>query len=270
MGKTVNISFKVPDMALEMTYSLHLGLTALCPSFLLMLPAFSLHEGRQVSAVVFLRKRTERSEQRCRFSYPYTRSMSIVRPLRLWCVTCSLAVVGVKLNVSAWMNSFMNATMKINVSETTPLIWTCGRHLVTDCRQADIAVWKQRKAWLTLINDAKPVWAILSFRLSRFSPCSVRMRSVAVSGMIRYCMRFVVVVYQSSEFLDCLIWSSFFLFAVSLTFTLFRSACGLRDTGWWRLPAHVQSGWIYHTGQSPSAHISIPGNAVAFYCLSMQ
>lgn len=52
-----------------------------------------------------------------------------------------------------------------------------------------------------LINDAKPVWAILSFRLSRFSPCSVRMRSVAASGMIRYCLCIVVRCISVQKFL---------------------------------------------------------------------
>lgn len=39
-----------------MTYSLCLELTALCHCLLLILPAFSVHEGRQASVVVFLRK----------------------------------------------------------------------------------------------------------------------------------------------------------------------------------------------------------------------
>lgn len=143
MGKLCKFEFPLRYFVNDIF--MYLALTALCHSLLFMLPAFSLHEERQASVVVFLRKRTDHSEQHCHFSYPYMRSTLIVWLLRLWCVMCSFAVVGVKLNVSAWMNSFMNATIKMNVSETTPLIWTCGRHLVTDCRQADIAVWKRRR-----------------------------------------------------------------------------------------------------------------------------
>lgn len=33
------------------------------------------------------------------------------------CLLCLSVVVGVKLNVSFWMNSFMNATLKLNVSD---------------------------------------------------------------------------------------------------------------------------------------------------------
>lgn len=110
-----------------------------------------------------------------------------------------------------------------------------------------------------LINDAKPVQAILSFLLSRFSPCSVRMRSVAASGMIRYCTCFVVWCIRDQNAPGCLIWFNHFLFALSVMFTLFSSASGLCDTRWWRLPAHVKSRWIHHTGQNPSAHISSSG-----------
>uniref|UniRef100_A0A8C1GJE0 Calcium voltage-gated channel auxiliary subunit alpha2delta 1 n=1 Tax=Cyprinus carpio TaxID=7962 RepID=A0A8C1GJE0_CYPCA len=50
------------------------------------------------------------------------------------CVLCYHTVVGVKLNVSAWMNSFINATTKKNVSRNDPsfLIGTCGSCLVTN------------------------------------------------------------------------------------------------------------------------------------------
>ncbi len=45
-----------------------------------------------------------------------------VLPL-LFCVL--LIVVGVKLNVSFWMNSFMNATLKVNVSYLEKVYFYC-------------------------------------------------------------------------------------------------------------------------------------------------
>uniref|UniRef100_A0A672LZU8 Calcium voltage-gated channel auxiliary subunit alpha2delta 1 n=1 Tax=Sinocyclocheilus grahami TaxID=75366 RepID=A0A672LZU8_SINGR len=50
------------------------------------------------------------------FTAPYVNSKKISTPMTV-CVLCYHTVVGVKLNVSAWMNSFINATTKKNCKD---------------------------------------------------------------------------------------------------------------------------------------------------------
>lgn len=160
------------------------------------------------------------------------------------CFVVCYAVVGVKLNISFWMNSFMNATLKVNVSCVNKVYLYCIHYL-----------------WHLYLL----VYSTHFLPGSHFLHFSARMRSVAVSGMTRYSMTrpclqciYVLISIALKILTDDFYFPNFFhldlfIYRMFLNCLYFHpAACRLCDPGRWGISSHVQSGWVYHSGELPA------------------